>query len=254
MKQRKFVVWAGALILLCFAALLLGCPTEAEEEEQQQVETLNAVVVEAGETKYFSLTTGQRIPDDQKNTTNWDIAFTRTRLILTNSDETATAVGSLGEAKVWYTGKTDFADVTLDDKGADNAAFSTDTGYYVWTGMGAAPTAKSILNVMTFVGYQYGNGQSAAIPTLQGDAPYDPERDGAYPQPGAYTGYMYNGNQYYSQSHGGGSGGPIFGSSNKVYIIKHADGSGYSKVQFTYEYLTSPARDAFAVQYEKLQP
>jgi hypothetical protein len=114
--------------------------------------------------------------------------------------------------------------------------------------------AVSILNVMTFVGYGYGNGLSADIPTLQGDPPYNPERDGAYPEPGAYTSYLYNADQYYIQE-----SMYSYPSTNKVYIIKHADGSGYSKVQFTYEYIAAvtgenpvPAMDTFIVKYEKL--
>jgi hypothetical protein len=243
MKHSK--IFFGFLVLICAAALFLGCPTDPEEEGG---ETFGVSVTADDGTKYYSLRTGEVVElEASKATTNeWDIAFKRTRLILTNSGDSGTGAGG-----VWYTGTDNFDTVTLSDKGADGTPYSTDTNKYVWTGMGAAPTAPTPLNVMTFVGYGYGNGASAAVPTLTGSPPYDPARDGAYPVPGAFTSYLYNADQYYdSVPH---EGAPVFDPNNKVYIIKHGNGSGYSKIQVTgYSYGGTPTADEFVIKYKKL--
>jgi hypothetical protein len=248
MKHGKVLL--GFLVLFCTAALFLGCDNDGPEGGTELF--IEGISVESGQTKYYSLTTGEEVPAEQKNTQKWDIAFKRTRLILTNSGATATTEGSQGGGGVWYAGTTDFGSVTLANKGADTASLSTDTALYVWTGMGQP--ALSVLNVMTFVGYRYGNGTSDAIPTLQGEPPYNPERDGEYPANGAYTSYLYDADQYYVQE-----SMTVYPSTNKVYIIKHADGSGYSKIQIEYEYVAAvtgdnpvPAKDTFKIKYEKL--
>jgi hypothetical protein len=247
MKHGKLLT--GFMVLFCASALFLACPTEPEDDPNYggDEKTISGISAAAGETKYYSLSTGEEVAADKANTTGWDIAFTRTRLILTNSGDTASGLGSGGDGGVWYTDKTDFDDVSLDDRPEDTG-YNTDTGKYVWNGMGAAPTAKMLLNVMTFVGYDYGNGEAASIPTLKGAAPYDPDRDGDYPSPGAFTGYKYDQKTYYKQEHGSG-GGPTFSSTNYVYIIRHGDGEHYSKIQITYAYQSSPAADTFVIKY-----
>jgi hypothetical protein len=253
MKHRKFVVWAGAFV--CLAALLLGCPTEPDDDDDVPVvETLAAVEVKAGETKYFSLTTGERIPDDQKNTTNWDIAFTRTRLILTNSGVTASTLSSSGQAKVWYAGTDDFSSVTIDNKGEDDAFLSTDTGLYVWTGMGGAPNNTSTLNVMTYVGYEHGDGSTNSFGNWQPGNPMqgEPHNYTDYPENGPLTVYEYNADQYYNSGGSMEGGGPTFSPNGKVYIIKHANSNTYSKIQIVYEFDGDTPADVYQVTHEIL--
>jgi hypothetical protein len=245
MKQTKFFL--SVAVLLCAALFFLGCSDDPEDNNTEALE-ISGISVEAGETKYYSLSAGEEVLATLANTTAWDIAFTRTRLILTNSGATATAKSSPGGAQVWYAGTTDFDSVTLAQKGADTAALSTDTALYVWTGMGPAGTSTAF-NVMTYVGYEHGNGTTnsfgswvpSANPT---EVPHDYT---GYPANGPLTVYKYNADQYYTSA-----SMTSYPSTNKVYIIKHADGSGYSKVQVTYEYLQSPARDTFVVKCQKL--
>jgi hypothetical protein len=247
MKHGKLLT--GFMVLFCASALFLACPTDPEEDPNYggEAKTISAISVAAGETKYYSLSTDEEVAADKANTTEWDIAFTRTRLILTNSGDTASALGSGGDGGVWYIDKEKFDDVSREDKPEDTE-YNTDTNKYVWTGMGAAPTAQTPLNVMSFVGYTYGNGETASVPALKGGPPYDPERDGAYPSTGAFTGYKYDQKTYYKQEHGSG-GGPTFSSTNYVYIIRHGDGKHYSKIQITYAYQSSPAADTFVIKY-----
>jgi hypothetical protein len=255
MKHRKFVVWV--FCLLCAAALFLGCKTEPDEEDDGGL-FIEGFTVEAGQTMYYSLSTGQAVEANKANTTDWDIAFTRTRLVLTNSGYTATEKGSSGAGGVWYAGTTNFGNVTLANRGADNAPYSTDTDLYVWTGMGQAPTAKTPLNVMTYVGYGYGNGSSNAFGEwTPSNAPTTTPHDyTGYPYNGPLTVYKYNANQYYNST-----SMYDYPPTNKVYIIRHADGTHYSKIQIVYEYIpavmdgntiTTPAKDAFQIKYKNL--
>ncbi|MDR0624401.1 MAG: HmuY family protein [Treponema sp.] len=244
MKHGKF--FPGFLVLICTAVLFLGCPTDPEDEEPNyggEAKTLAVSVATSDGTVYYSLSTKEAVSDPAS--TAWDIAFKRTRLILTNSGDTATALSSGGQGGVWYSGKTDFDSVSLDDKGADDADFSTDTDLYLWTGMGPAPTATTPLNVMTYVGYGHGDGSTNETDGWTAGDPVDYTN---YPANGPLTDYKYNADQYYTQTHSEG-GGPVFGSSGKVYIIKHGDGTHYSKIQITYEYVSSGAKDTFSVKF-----
>jgi hypothetical protein len=231
MKYKKFVV--PALSVLCI--LVFGCENGTTDIPP---DTLDAVQVQEGETRYYSLSTGERIPEEDKNTTDWDIAFTRQRLVLTNSGATAEAAVSGGQGGVWYSGKTIFDSVTIADKGDDGDDFSSDTALYVWTGMSLdEPTARTPLNVMTYVGYSCGDGSTSSFgkwdpeTKFDGDLSYDYT---GYPADGPLSGYTYEANQYYENT---GGMPPVFRVTNKVYIIRHADGISHSKIQIVYEYV-----------------
>jgi hypothetical protein len=252
MKRKTFVF--GFFALLCGALLFLACPTEPGDDGEAKEFSVSVTASTGSDEnkgpKYYSLRTGEavQVTPDSTTSTDWDIAFSRTRLILTNSG----ATNSSGLGAVWYAGTTDFDHASLANVGADTVLHAVDTPLYAWTGMGAGPSATTSLNVMTFVGYAYGTGLTNTVPTLQGTPPYDPERDGDYPANGALTSYEYNADQYYYDT-GHGSGGPSFDVTNKVYIIRHGDGSGYSKIQVVeYGYGGSPTADNFVVKYKKL--
>ncbi|MDR3342840.1 MAG: HmuY family protein [Treponema sp.] len=53
-----------------------------------------------GMTKYYSLTTGEELNGADINTGKWDISFTRTRLIQTNSGDTAADLASGGKGGI----------------------------------------------------------------------------------------------------------------------------------------------------------
>jgi hypothetical protein len=251
MKQRKFIVWAGALILLCFAALLLGCPTEAEEEEEVVVEALDSPVVITGtETKYFSLTTGKRVSDSERNTENWDIAFSRNGsvggLIYTNSGITASLLGSGGKGGVWYTDETDFDAVTSDsDKvtvTGEYAGLDVDATKYISTTTdGSGDGTAYVLNVMTYLGYAgSGDGNLASTPyranTLSGP-------------PTNYLPYSYNKHQFYKMLNMMQAQYEV---TEEVYIIKHGNGTDYSKIQVK-DYGSTGGKATFEVVYENLE-
>jgi triacylglycerol esterase/lipase EstA (alpha/beta hydrolase family) len=76
------------------------------------------------------------------------------------------------------------------------------------------------------------------------------ERDGEYLQSGAFAfipALSYTADPFYFYETM-----TSYPSSNRVYIIKHADGNHYSKIQVTYEYLQNPARDTFTIKYKNL--
>jgi hypothetical protein len=250
MKHTR--IFLSVAVLLCATLFFAGCSDDPEPNSGAP--QISGISIEAGQTKYYSLSTGEEVPETEANTTDWDIAFTRTRLILTNSGVTATAKGSPGGAQVWYAETTDFDSVTTAQIGAGNAPLSTDTALYVWTGMGAAPTARSTFNVMSYVGYAHGDGSTNSFGSWTPGNPMAgiPHNYAGYPSNGPLTVYEYDADQYYfSEAHE--EGGPTFEPNYNVYIIKHADGSGYSKVQFFYEYLAGPpVQDTFVVTYQKL--
>jgi hypothetical protein len=226
MKQKSYVF--AALALACVVPLFLGCPGDESPNLGGEKKDLPAVsLATADGVKYYSLSTGAEVTGDAIKTSQWDIAFSRTRLIFTNSGATASDLGSGGKGGVWYTGKTVLGDVADTDKTGEDDAVLKDylADKKVWvSGMGGA--TQTTLNVMTYVGYETGDGSSAENPL---------------------AGYAYNQKQYY------GSGGMgVYSSAGKeqVYIIRHGDGTHYSKIIIDYEYDATGKTDNWAVSYQ----
>jgi hypothetical protein len=249
MKHGKFFL--GLLVLICTAVLFLGCPTDPEDEEPNyggDVKTLPGVALATADgVKYYSLSTGEEVTGDDIDTNKWDIAFSRTRLIYTNSGDSAKGEGEgKGNGGVWHTGKTDLADVSYGEQKdfkVGDVSYNVDVSKYLYTGMGAAPTTPTRFNVMTYVGYGYGDGTTNNIGSyVAGSDDYT-----GYPADGPFTDYQYDQHQYYTQEHSDG-GGPTFASSNQVYIIRHGDGEHYSKIRITYEFASS--KDNWLVTYQ----
>jgi hypothetical protein len=251
MKQRKFLL--GFAALFCSAALFLGCPTDPEDEEPNyggEVKALPPVSLLKDEgTKYYSLSTGEEVTGNDIHTNKWDIAFLRTRLILTNSGDTATKLESDGAGGVWYTEKTELSKVSSDDKkGGDHPIlkdYITDQKRYTSTGMLGA--TEQFLNVMSYVGYrneEEKDGKTAE--NYLGNKADDPS--GTMP-------YLYNKKQFYDSvaSHGESNTGPTLVPSNQVYIIRHGDGKNYSKIKINYEStgtMQSGIKDNWLVLYQ----
>jgi hypothetical protein len=258
MKHRRFFVWAGALIFLCFAVLFLGCPTEGEEGEEDKnygvgdPKTLE-VTVSADTTKYYSLTTGQAVTDSGDIASQaWDIAFARSGsvggLIYTNSGATATALSSGGQGGVWYTNKTDFDAVEKSEQvtaSGEYAGLDVDTTKYIDTdGNSTADEGTPyVLNVMTYLGYDgSGDGSSASSPYQAKQLPNGP--------PTGYLPYNYDKHQFYKMLNMMQSQYEV---TNEVYIIKHGNGTDYSKIQVT-DYGSSTATGTvFEVTYRNFQ-
>jgi hypothetical protein len=217
MIRIKFFLCLAAMVFA--GAMFSGCPTDPETGGVADLGNLDGPVrILDGETRYYSLATGQETLSPASP--DWDIAFTYDRLIYTNSGDTATALGSNGNGGVRYTGRTDFIAVTLADAVDDNSSAYWDSDladYQTDKTVYATPSAEEMgaglprtLNVMTFIGYGAGNGSQAS----------------------PFEDYLYNKKQFYRMVPGSGMP-PQFEILNQVYIIKHGDGAGYSKIQVT---------------------
>jgi hypothetical protein len=234
MKHSK--TFFGFLVLLCAAALFLGCPTESDDGGSDGgVKTLQVTVTSADGVKYFSLANGIEVKGAAKIASkNWDIAFQRSRQIFTNSGATAGVFNSGGDGGVWFAADTDdgekkaFSQVTVDDAVSPTGAFSeyadftTDVTKYL-SGMGGASPSR--LNVMTYVGYESGDGSNS-----------NPYTTTAYFPPGVppagYVPYLYNRKHFVTMTQMMPSA--TYDLTNQVYIIKHGDGIRYSKLEVTY--------------------
>ncbi|MDR1636151.1 MAG: HmuY family protein [Treponema sp.] len=222
MKQYRYVL--ATLALACAVFLLPGC--QVEEDDDGGFKELPPVsLASADGIKYYSLSTGAEVTGDDINTNKWDIAFTRTRLVLTNSGATATGLSSGGDGGVWYTDKIVLSDASLNDRKAEGILedYTTDQKRYVLS-MGSTP-AEPTLNIMSYVGYDN-----------------EGTKDGLS-SGNCLQGYSYNKKQYYNSPAMG-----QYGSTNQVYIIRHGDGVHFSKIQIVYEYVDS--KDNWAVSYQ----
>jgi hypothetical protein len=234
MKQNRYVF--TALALACVIPLFLGCPTEDDGPnyggEQKRLPAVSLAAADG--VKYFSLSTGEEVTGAAINSNTWDIAFSRTRLILTNSGATAADLESFGEGGVWYTDQTVLSEVSEDDKlGEDDPLlknYLNDQKRWV-SAMGGA--AETTLNVMSYAGYDN-----------------EAEKNGLTTE-NNLAGYSYNKKQYYNSGEMG-----TYGTTDQVYIICHGDGEHYSKIQITYEYTgavtstSTPAKDNWVVVYQ----
>jgi hypothetical protein len=216
---------------MMFAAAALffaGCSESDDDDapvDDYSAATRFVVVVSspASTILYFSFENGFTTPEAVANSTDWDIAFTNNRVIKTNSGVTASTLSSGGLGGVWYTGWTTFKNLTALPADADfTKPYATDISKYVNasadaehpTGNGM-PTSQNPLNVMTYIGYSFGDGESDG--TNYGT-------DGHAP----FGGYLYNADAFYKMVEGQMG---VYEPTRKVYIIKHGDGSGYTELQ-----------------------
>jgi hypothetical protein len=249
MKHSK--TFLGFLVLLCAAALFLGCPTESDDDDgdgknygvgSPQERSVSATT---GTPVYFSFTTGAEVTDAAEIASrNWDIAFQPSRMIYTNSGNTATSASSNGLGGVWYTDKTDFSAVSSTDevpitlKNMEYFGFMTDTTKYT------SSTVSNRYNIMTYWGFPGGTGTQT-----------DPYTTNPYSSSADFVPYSYNKKNYISMITMTGPNGAEYALSNQVYIIKHGDGIHYSKLQIT-DYTSvgggmgSPTTETFTFTYQ----
>jgi hypothetical protein len=229
---------SNSLVSVLMALLALGVLFFASCEQDPDPDPIdsNQLVVgpiTAGMTKYYSLKTGAEVTGSNIKTNLWDISFTRTRMIQTNSGSTAAALSSGGEGGVWYTEKYKLDDVVFTDKVEGDALldiYSQDVRKYV---LSMSNVYENNLNVMTFAGY--------ANETTQGAG--DSNESGT-----ALKTLAYDKKQFYLRE--SASNYPV---TKRVYIIKHGDGARYSKIQITeYEYNSGAASDSYVVKFENL--
>lgn len=179
---------------------------------------------------YYSLRTGQRVADPASR--EWDIGFERPRLIYTNSGETAAALGSGGRGGVWHTEKTDFAGTGPGDAVRDDplyGPYNTDALRWI-DGAMLKPAAPRRINVMTFTGYNN-----------------EEKKDGRTRAAAFSPSFSYNKKQFYSAR----GMPPAYRLTGQVYIIRHGDGSGQSRVQIrAYESQSRGDADRYIIGYQ----
>jgi hypothetical protein len=178
------------------------------------------VTVAEGDKFYYSLKTGKQVDENTIASDGWDIGFQRPRAIITNSGATAANLKSGGKGSVWYTEKTDFDSVVQKDAVTSGALseYFTDTQKYIYS---MSTLQHNTYNVINFPGFKEGNGiENTPFKTM-----------------------LYDQKQFYK----GGDGYPV---TKTVYIVKHGDGNGYSKIQVSrYEYANKT--DIYVVKYQQ---
>jgi hypothetical protein len=212
----RLAILAGCALVLCSS-----CKQDADDPVLGGGE-LTVVVATNDGTVYYSLASGEKVADGA--TAGWDIAFKRPRLIYTNGGASAAASG--GEGGVWHTDKTDFGAVSLGDKSSDTTYTSYYTDVKKWI-KGMSSATETVINIMTYVGYGSGDGSSSE---------------------NAFQSYAYNQKQFYKSATMG-----AFEPTGQVYIIKHGDGSHYSKIKIEeYESSTANGTDTYLIRYQNL--
>jgi hypothetical protein len=171
---------------------------------------------------------------------DWDFAFYPTRQLLTNSGYTAEQYHSRGQGAVWHTEKTGFDSVVLEDAVKDDPVYgkyNADLLRYAFGMAGYSAQPERNMNVMTYLGYP------------NEDA--DPSQDGTVLAKQFQPFYLYNKRAYYEATVG--MMPPDFRVTNRVYIIRHGDGTHHSKFQVTKFSRDSEAHtDTYAIRWENL--
>jgi hypothetical protein len=221
---------AKTLAILVGALLFTGTGPEGTAQEAKELDI--EVSGGAGGTgpAYYSLKTGQRVADPASR--DWDIGFERPRLIYTNSGETAAALGSGGRGGVWHTEKTDFAGVSPADAVKGDplyGPYNTDTTRWI-DGAMLKPAASRRINVLTFTGYSN-----------------EGKKDGKTKAASFSASFSYNKRQFYSAR----GMPPSYSLTGRVYIIRHGDGTGESKIRIqTYESQSREDADRYVLVYQ----
>jgi hypothetical protein len=223
-------------IVLALGALLFagtgpaGNPAGAQEAKELVIEVSGGA--SGTGPVYYSLRTGQRVADPASQ--DWDIGFERPRLIYTNSGETAAALGSGGRGGVWHTEKTDFAGTGRGDAVRDDPLYrpyNADATRWI-DGAMLKPAASRRINVMTFADYSN-----------------EEKKDGKTKDAALSPTFSYNKRQFYSAR----GMPPAYSLTGRVYIIRHGDGGGESKVQVrAYESRSREDADRYIITVQNL--
>ena len=218
------------LLVVVLALWLVGCK-ENDDDGEEGTEVIITVTKDSGvySYKYFSLEQGIELPEAVSDTQEWDLRFKASFRILTNSGATAAVdeCNSGGVGGVVFTGSTDFG-VSV-DTGTLNYGVVGATDIKPWI-QGMGPAAETLTNLMNFPGYVNGTG----IET-------DPYRDGG----------TWDQVQYCESS----GMPPTYIMTDRVYVVRHGDGAGYSKVQLmSLEYSTvgTVTTYVFRFRYENI--
>jgi hypothetical protein len=220
-----FLLWLGALLLTIGSA---GIGAQAPETKELVIE------VSGGEggtwPVFYSLRTGRQITDSASQ--DWDIGFERPRLICTNRGDTAAALGSGGLGGVRHTEKTDLVG-TDPAKAVKNdpryGPCNTDTLRWI-DGAMFKPVSARRINVLTYTGYNN-----------------EEKKDGKTRTAPLRSSFSYDKKQFYTAK----GMPPAYTLANRVYIIRHGDGAGESKVQVrSYESQSRGDTDRYIIAWQ----
>jgi len=214
----KISFWAA---LGCLIALA-GCQQATSSSTSNSTKSLTVTSTSTSVYQYYDLSTGAEVADPA--TQSWDIAFNSTTGgVRTNSGATASAPpasatvatpsSSGGLGGVYYAGSSDFDSVTTVNSSGFGDVAATDASVYTSTTMDGVnyTTSQIVVNKITKLDYDGGDGTS--------DTPY------------TYTDLAtaYGGDAYYSYN----DTTHAISASGEVYVVRHGDGTHYSKFQVT---------------------
>jgi hypothetical protein len=236
LRSSLRVLCGYAFIFLLLALCFTACPVEPDDEWGGPVLNVTIPLNDYdGEGQYYSLLTGKQV---DPHSPDWDLGFysiDNTPSIFTNSGATAELLQSGGQGGVWYSDKS-LEDAGPEDRKADGeyADYVTDVERWGKT-MGAAAIPQR-MNIMTYLGFPYGTGAEA-----------DPFLPHEMKDMGSYEGYNFNKKQFYRWY----SMPPKYSPTGQVYIIRHGDGAGRSKIRVGDIYLEGPyTHYVFEVEYD----
>lgn len=248
------LLWSACILA---ALLLAGCPTEAADDGDDGdngpvtgIFDFENLLFQAAEgtppnIKYYSLALGGEVDASKRATAEWDIALEALGsffYIYTNSGYTATEFGGTGgQGGVWFTDKTDFDTAVLADRvtdfsgeNAEYAAYVTDVKRYQPSMTG---TPIGTMNIMTYYGYEGGDGSYDNPFTMSTGAPF------------AHPFFDFNKKAFAAA---GTTMPPSWYETNQVYVIRHADGNSYSKFQVYDFYYTKGYKYTISFKFEPL--
>jgi hypothetical protein len=163
-------------------------------------------------------------------------------LVLTNSGVTAVSLISGGDGGVWYTTKDDgdpkkaFSSVSDRDGvpvGGEYAGLTKDTTRYV-----ASASTAVVMNVMTYMGYTGGTGTLSDFYTTN-----------TISNPATDVPYTNDKRQCYSMVT---MVPPVYDVTGEVYIIRHGNGTYYSKIEVT-DFTSAGGNSTFEIMYQNFQ-
>jgi hypothetical protein len=202
----------GALLVITVLLLsgLTGCSSASSKQTPSGEGTI-AVSVPGGALRYVNLSEAI-VSDDSggvSGTSAWDLAFDSDRFIFTNSGASAIQFSSGGTGGVWFTGTTDISSVDSASGASFAGDYNTDAARWIDYPEMMGGLQEKRLNVMTYVGYD--NDETAAGTELD---------------PFSAT-FEYDKEEYYYNA---GDMPPVFLVRDRVYIIRHGDGTKHTAV------------------------
>jgi hypothetical protein len=242
---RFFPALTALALVLTLVFTLGACKTEAGEDDEDDddngsIITLSLAYDGGDDPWFYSLPKGDEethmdVSGPAIKSGAWDIAVEahdRLFLIRTNSgdsaDEYDTRSGGGGLGGIWFTDENFGAArvsgrviPTADNEYSEYLPYTEDRIRYVNL---MSDGIKAVLNVSSYLGYPGGSG-------AQGDPFQTQEADRG--NMASFVPFLFNKRGAYTML----GMPPAYTPTNQVYIVKHGDGDGYSKIQLVDAYI-----------------